>query len=95
MHRFLTHRQALSAHSLIHVEFYREELIKHRRCLEHQREYFSADAIDSAERALERLMRELDRLCLQKDADRVMGRLLQEFDVVTGLSAWSDAKKVN
>ena len=95
MHRSLTNRRAPRAQSLIHVEFYREELIRHRCCLQHQREYFSEGAISSVERALERLLQELDQLCLEKDADRVMGRLLREFDVVTGLSAWSDPKKVN
>jgi len=96
MHRFLTDTRPLSAHRYtVHVEFYREELIKHKRCLEIQREFFSGRAVDSAEDALNRLLGKLDRLCRQKDADLVMGHLLRQFDSVTGLSGWSDPKKAN
>jgi len=96
MHRFLTEPRPLSAHlESVYVEFYREELIKHKRCLQIQREYYSKAAITSAEDALNRLLQELDRLCRAKDADLVLGHLLQQFDSVTGLSAWSDPRKVN
>ena len=96
MHRFLTGPRPLSAHlPSVHVEFYREELIKHKRCLQVQREYYSKAAIASAEDALNRLLTELDRLCRAKDADLVLGKLLREFDCVTGLSGSSDPKKVN
>lgn len=96
MHRFLTDPRPLSAHRrTVHVEFYREELIKHKRCLEIQREFFSERAVDSAENALNRLLSRLDGLCRQKDADLVMGHLLRQFDSVTGLSGWSDPKKAN
>jgi hypothetical protein len=82
-------------HAAYHVEFYREELIKHHRCLQRQREYYSEGAYASAERALTRLLAELDQVCRGKDAERVMGHLLRQFDLITGLSAWSDPKKVN
>jgi hypothetical protein len=96
MHRFLTDPRPLSAHRrTVHVEFYREELIKHKRCLQIQRQYFSDRAVDSAEHALNRLLSRLDRLCLQKDADVVMGDLLRQFDSVTNLSGWADPKKAN
>jgi hypothetical protein len=96
MYRFLTDPRPLSAHlRAVHVEFYREELIKHKRCLQTQREYYSRTAVDSAENALNRLLSELDRLCRHKDADLVMGHLLRQFDSVTGLSGWSDPKKAN
>ena len=96
MYRFLTDPRPLSGHSrTVHVEFYREELIKHKRCLQIQREYYSEKAVNSAEHALNRLLNELDRVCRQKDADLVMGHLLRQFDSVTGLSGWSDPKKVN
>jgi hypothetical protein len=94
MHRFLTLPRPLSAQP-VHVEFYREELIKHKRCLQIQREYYSERAVDSAELALNRLLGQLDRVCRQKDADLVMGHLLRQFDVVTGLSGWTDPRKVN
>lgn len=95
MHRFLTLPRPSSAQRPTPIEFYREELVKHQRCLQRQREYYSERAITSAEAALARLMDRLDHLCRQKDADQVLGRLLRQFDVVTGLSAWSDPKKVN
>ena len=96
MRRFLTDPWPSSAkHTAFHVEFYREELIKHQRCLQRQREYYSEHAYASADRALTRLLSELETVCRCKDADRVMGALLRQFDVVTGLSSWSDPKKVN
>jgi hypothetical protein len=73
-------------------DFYREEFVKCRRCLEQQREFYSADAITDVERALAKVMSQLDRLCTEADADQVVSRLLREFDVVTGLSAWSDPR---
>jgi hypothetical protein len=77
------------------IDFYREEFLKHRLCLELQREYYSERAIVGVEVALERVMMCLDDLCRQGNAERVIGRLLRTFDVLTGLSAWSDPKKVN
>ena len=72
--------------------FYREEFVKCKRCLEQQREFFSEGAISDAERALTQVMSQLDRLCTKADADQVVSRLLRQFDVVTGLSAWSDPR---
>jgi hypothetical protein len=75
--------------------FYREEFVKCKRCLEQQREFYSERAISDVERALTKVMAELDRLCTKADADEVVSRLLRQFDVVTGLSAWSDPKQVH
>ena len=80
-------------HSL--SDFYREEFVKCQRCLEQHREFYSERAIRDVEQALTRVMSQLDRLCTEGDADRVVSRLLQQFDVVTGLFAWSDPKHVN
>jgi hypothetical protein len=80
-------------HSL--SDFYREEFVKCQRCLEQQREFYSERAIREVEQALTRVMSQLDRLCTEGDADRVVSRLLQQFDVVTGLFAWTDPKHVN
>ncbi len=77
------------------IDFYRDELLKHQRCLQRQREYYSEPAISSAEAGVRRLMDRLDQVCRRKDADQVMCRLLRQLDVVTGLSAWSDSKKAN
>ena len=96
MHRFLTDQRLSSARRPgLQIDFYREELIKHQRCLRRQREYYSEGAYTSAEQALSRLMSHLDQLCRSKDVEQVMGRLLRQFDVVTNLSAWSESKKVN
>jgi hypothetical protein len=75
--------------------FYREEFVKCQRCLEQQREYYSERAIGEVERALTRVMSQLDHLCTAADADQIVSRLLQQFDVATGLVAWTDPRQVN
>src|SRR3954463_5766293 len=72
--------------------FYLEEFAKCKQCLEQQREFYSEDAITDVERALTKVMSQLDHLCTKADADQVVSRLLRQFDVVTGLSAWSDPR---
>jgi hypothetical protein len=74
------------------TEFYREEFLKHQRCLELQREYYSDSAITSVEAALTRIIAKLEHLSKKEDADQVVGRLLKKFNVVTGLSGWTDPK---
>jgi hypothetical protein len=69
--------------------------VKCRRCLEQQREFFSEDAIIDAERALAQVLAQLDNLCAKADADQVLSRLLRQFDVVTGPSAWSDPRHIH
>ena len=76
-------------------EFYREEFLKHHRCLQEQREYYSVQAINSAEAALLKIIAEVDRLSEEANAGQVVAQLLREFDVVTGLSGWSDPCKVH
>jgi molecular chaperone GrpE (heat shock protein) len=75
--------------------FYREEFLKHHQCLQAQREYFSAQAIENAENALLKIIADLDRLTEEANAQDVVARLLKEFDVVTGLSGWSEPSKVH
>jgi hypothetical protein len=77
------------------TDFYREEFIKHHKCLQAQREYFSAQAIENAENALLKIIADLDRLSEQTNAEHVVAKLLKEFDVVTGLSGWSDPNKLH
>jgi hypothetical protein len=77
------------------ADFYREEFLKHQRCLEEQREYYSDQAIESVEEALNRIISQLERLTAAENADQVLSRLLQKFNVVTGLSSWSDPKNVH
>jgi hypothetical protein len=75
--------------------FYREEFLKHHKCLQAQREYFSAQAIQNAENALLKILADLDRLSEKANAEHVVAKLLKEFDVVTGLSGGSEPSKVN
>jgi len=72
--------------------FYREELLKHRRCLHAQREYFSARAIDQVEAAITEAMAKLDHICQRCDCDHVVSCLLRQFDSVTRLSSLTDPK---
>jgi len=77
------------------TEFYREEFLKHQKCLQAQREYFSAQAIENAENALLKIIADLDRLTEDANAQDLVAKLLKEFDVVTGLSGWSEPNKVH
>jgi hypothetical protein len=84
-------RPISAAHPII--EFYREEFIKHRRCLHQQRPYYSESAITDVESALTRILGQLEQLSAQDNAPQLVSSLLKKFDVVTGLSAWSDPKR--
>ena len=75
--------------------FYREEFLKCQRCLEQQREFYSERTITDVEQALTRAMSQLDLLCSKGDAEKIVSRLLRQFDVVAGLSAWSDPRHVH
>jgi hypothetical protein len=94
MPRFATDSRPTTAHHVI-IEFYREEFIKHRRCLQEQRPYYSESAITDVEAALARIISELEQLSSQDDAPQLVSSLLKKFDVVTGLSAWSDPKRTH
>jgi hypothetical protein len=83
-------RPAIAQHSI--AEFYREEFLKHQRCLEQQRDYFSEGAITDVEAALTRAMSQVEQFCARDNANQLVSSLLKKFDVVTGLSAWSDPK---
>ena len=91
MPRSVTHSRPINATHPI-TEFYREEFIKHRRCLQQHRAYFSETAITDVEAALARIMGQLENLCTKANADEVVSNLLKKFDVVTGLSAWTDPR---
>lgn len=77
------------------IDFYREEFVKLQQCLQSQREFFSDRAIDEAECALQRIVAQLDDLCCQQDADKVVSGLLQKFGLVARLAAWSDSRQVH
>jgi hypothetical protein len=75
------------------TDFYREEFIKHRQCLAAQREYFSEQAITDADQALARVLSQLEHICAQGDADKLITGLLRKFNAITGLSGWVDPKQ--
>ncbi len=77
------------------TEFYREEFLKHQRCLQRQRPYYSEGAITGVEAALQRIMADLETLCSKDNAHELVSNLLKQFDVVTGLSAWTDPKQAH
>ena len=52
------------------TEFYREEFLKHHKCLQAQREYYSAQAIQNVETALLKIIADLDRLSEDANAAR-------------------------
>jgi hypothetical protein len=91
MPRFATDSRPISAQHPI-IQFYREEFLKHQRCLQQQRPYYSESAITDVETALTKIMGQLETLCTQDNANQLVSNLLKKFDVVTGLSAWSDPK---
>ena len=91
MPRIVTDSRPISAQHPV-TEFYREEFIKHQRCLQQHRPYYSETAITDVEAALMRIMGQLEHLCTKANADEVVSSLLKKFDVVTGLSTWSDPK---
>ena len=92
MPRFVTVSRPISAQHKV-TEFYREEFVKHHRCLQRQRPYYSESAITDVEAALTRIMGQLEQLCAEDNANEVVSSLLKKFDVVTGLSSWSDPKQ--
>lgn len=94
MTRFVSDSRPISATHPI-IEFYREEFMKHRRCLQQQRPYYSESAITDVETALTKIISQLEQLSSQDDAPQLVSRLLKKFDVVTGLSAWSDPKQTH
>jgi hypothetical protein len=60
MPRFVTDSRPISAQHPI-AEFYREEFVKHHRCLQRQRAYYSESAITDAEAALTKIFAELEQ----------------------------------
>lgn len=94
MPRFATDSRPISASHPI-IEFYREEFLKHRQCLQEQRQYYSESAITDAEAALARIISDLEQLSSKANAPQLVSSLLKKFDVLTGLSAWSDPKQTH
>jgi hypothetical protein len=94
MPRFVSDSRPISATHPV-IEFYREEFLKHHRCLQQQRPYYSESAITDVETALTKIMGQLEQLSTRDNAPQLVSALLKKFDVVTGLSSWSDRKQTH
>ena len=94
MPRFASEMRPISAPHPV-IAFYREEFLKHYRCLQQQRPYYSETAITDVEQAITKIISDLEHLSTQEDAPQLVASLLRQFDVVTGLSAWSDSKRTH
>ena len=94
MARFVPDSRPISAQHSI-AEFHREEFLKHHRCLQRQRAYYSESVITDVEAALSKIIGKLDQLSSQANAEQLVSSLLKKFDGVTGLSAWSDPTKLH
>lgn len=93
MSRFLTDARPSRVYTSRQIaDFYREEFLKHRWCLEQQRECYSEPALAEVDAAITRVLGGLEALCRQQNCDKVVSELLRRFDLLTGLSAWSDPK---
>ena len=84
-----------SASVSVPTDFYRSEFIRHRECLALQREYFSERAITDADAALVKVIGQLEEICERDGAEQLIGRLLRQFNAVTGLSGWSDPQQLH
>ena len=58
------------------TDFYRQEFLKHRQCLEAQRRFLER-AITDADAALGRVLNQLEQICAMDDADRLISGLLR------------------
>ena len=94
MPRFVTDSRPTSAQHPL-TEFYRQEFLKHQQCLRRQRPYYSESAITDVDAALTRIMGQLEQLCSKDNADQLVSSLLKKFDVVTGLSSWSEPRQTH
>jgi hypothetical protein len=94
MPRLVPESRPISAQHPV-AEFYRQEFARHRRCLQEQRPYYSERAITDVEAALTKVMEQVEQLSARDNAPELVSSLLKKFDVVTGLSAWSDPRQTH
>jgi hypothetical protein len=67
-------------------DFYREEFLRHKIRLEHQRPFFADDTFQQIETTLDRIITDIDKICEVENFERLASHLLHRFDVVTNLS---------
>lgn len=74
------------------AEFYREELERCHRCLQSQRDGYSHCTVAQVESALGQVMDQLEVLCRQGQADRVVSGILRHFSAVATHHSWTDGR---
>ncbi len=89
MHRL---RRDVKQHRVL---FYRQELYRHWRCVDQQREQYSDKVVADITRALGNLMLRVDSLCDDERGHKVVAQLLSKIDGVTGLSSSSKPPQVH
>ena len=67
-------------------DFYREEFLRHKSRLEHQRPFFAEKTYEEIESVLNRIIDEMDRICEVENFEELASHLLHRIDVVTNLS---------
>jgi len=68
-------------------DFYREEFLKHKSRLEHQRAFFTEGTYEEIEGVLNRIITEMDRICEVENFEELASHLLHRIDIVTNLSS--------
>ena len=51
--------------------------------------------VDRRDCADQSIMNELESMCSKDNVDELVSSLLKKFDIVTGLSTWSDPKHIH
>ena len=77
------------------ADFYREELERCHRCLQSQRDCYSHCTITQVEVALDQVMAQLEMLCRQGKANRIVSGILQQFSVVADTRPWADGRHLH
>ena len=80
-------RRRVNDSDTVRATFYCEELEKHWRCLDQQREAYSKSTFAGFEMAYERLLFRINGTTLQRVDERDLSEILRSIDVVTRLSS--------
>jgi len=68
-------------------DFYRQEFIRHKSRLEHQRDFFAEKTYNEIELALDKVIHDIDKIAQVDNFEELASHLLYRIDVVTSLSA--------
>ena len=68
-------------------DFYRQEFIRHKSRLEHQRTFFAEQTYEEIESVLDKIIDEMDKISQVDNFEELASHLLYRIDIVTSLSA--------